>query len=375
MGTFDRYLTGQLLMYFGFFSLVLVAVYWVNRAIGLFDRLIAGGANVVTFLQFTALALPNVIYVVLPVSALVAILYGVNRLSSDSEMVVAQTAGLGPWQLAKPVLAFGIAVAVIVSVLGHGLVPASRTALAERGNELNRDVTARFLKEGEFLHPGQGVTVYVRAITDDGELLGLFLQDRRGSATRTSYTAERAILVRAEGGTRLVMFDGMAQTLSVADRTLVTVRFEDFAYDLAGLAGGDAARVLDPRELSTTALLRADAEARRITGADRAKLLFEGHARFSDALFAAALPLMALGFLMLGGYSRMGLWRQITGAVVAAILLKMLANVADTSARQDAELWWLTYLPALLTLALGAGLVASGTLGPRLPGLRPGAVA
>ncbi len=362
-------------MYFGFFSLVLVAVYWVNRAIGLFDRLIAGGANVVTFLQFTALALPNVIYVVLPVSALVAILYGVNRLSSDSEMVVAQTAGLGPWQLAKPVLAFGIAVAVIVSVLGHGLVPASRTALAERGNELNRDVTARFLKEGEFLHPGQGVTVYVRAITDDGELLGLFLQDRRGSATRTSYTAERAILVRAEGGTRLVMFDGMAQTLSVADRTLVTVRFEDFAYDLAGLAGGDAARVLDPRELSTTALLRADAEARRITGADRAKLLFEGHARFSDALFAAALPLMALGFLMLGGYSRMGLWRQITGAVVAAILLKMLANVADTSARQDAELWWLTYLPALLTLALGAGLVASGTLGPRLPGLRPGAVA
>ena len=61
MGLFDRYLSGQLLMYFGFFSLVLVAVYWVNRAIGLFDQLIAGGSNIVTFLEFTALALPNVI--------------------------------------------------------------------------------------------------------------------------------------------------------------------------------------------------------------------------------------------------------------------------------------------------------------------------
>ncbi|WP_371154436.1 LPS export ABC transporter permease LptF [Jannaschia sp. 2305UL9-9] len=365
MGTFDRYLTGQLLTYFGFFSLVLVAVYWVNRAIGLFDSLIAGGATVLTFLEFTALALPNVIFAVLPVSALVAILYGLNRLSADSEMVVAQTAGLGPWRLARPVLIFGFVVAIMVSVLGHVLVPASRTALAERGAELSRDVTARFLKEGEFLHPGTGVTVYVRDITEAGELLGLFLQDRRGDATRTSYTAERALLVRADTGTRLVMFNGMAQTLDVTDRSLVTVQFDDFAYDLAGLTGGDTTRLRDPRELPTIALLRADAEARAVTGASRAKLLSEGNLRFSEAVFAAALPLMALGFLMLGGYSRLGLWRQIMAAVVAAIVLKMLSNVAESIARDDATLWWVIHLPALATAGLGAVLVWYSSLGAR----------
>ncbi|MGB3406390.1 MAG: LptF/LptG family permease, partial [Jannaschia sp.] len=315
MGTFDRYLAGQLLTYFGFFSLVLVAVYWVNRALGLFDRLIAGGANIATFLEFTALALPNVIFAVLPVSALVAILYGLNRLSADSEMVVAQTAGLGPWALARPVLVFGGVVALMMSLLGHVLVPASRTVLADRGTELSQDVTARFLKEGEFLHPGAGVTVYVRDISETGELLGLFLQDRRSEDTRTSYTAERAFLVREAGGTRLVMFNGMAQTLDVAERSLVTVRFADFAYDLAGLTGGQGITLRDPRELSTPALLRADQAAQDATGVDRAKLLAEGHVRFSEALFAAGLPLMALGFLMLGGYSRLGLWRQIMAAV------------------------------------------------------------
>ncbi|UWQ17153.1 LPS export ABC transporter permease LptF [Jannaschia sp. M317] len=364
MGTFDRYLTGQLLASFGFFSLVLVAVYWVNRAIGLFDDLIAGGASVGLFLQFTALALPNVIFAVLPISALVAILYGINRLSADSEMVVAQTAGLGPWSLAKPVMIFGVIVALMVSVLGHILVPASRTALAERGTELSQDVTARFLKEGEFLHPGRGVTVYVREITEAGELLGLFLQDRRDEATRTSYTAERALLVRADTGTRLVMFEGMAQTLDVRDRSLVTVRFDDFAYDLAGLTGAATSRIQDPRELSTAVLLRADAEARRVTGVGRAKLLSEGHLRFSEAIFAAGLPLLALGFLMLGGYSRLGLWRQIMGAVVSAILLKMLSNVAESAARDDVALWWTLYLPALATLAIGAALTFRSTLGP-----------
>ncbi len=368
MGLFDRYLAGRLLLHFGFFSLVLVAVYWVNRAIGLFDRLIAGGSSLATFLEFTALALPNVIYAVLPVSALVATLYGVNRLSADSEMVVAQTTGLGPWRLARPVLAFGAVVAVMVSVLGHVLVPASRAALAERSAMLSQDVTGQLLKEGEFLHPGTGVTVYVREITEKGELLGLFLQDRRGDAMRTSYTAERAVLVRSEEGTGLVMFDGMAQTLRVEDRNLVTTTFDDFAYDLAGLAGGGEAGRPDPRQLSTRDLLRADPATQALTGDGAAKLAFEGHARFAEALFAFALPLMALGFLMLGGYSRLGLWRQILAAVVAAVLLKMVANVAETLARDALALWWLTYVAPLLTLALGAGLVWRDTRGPHLLG-------
>lgn len=368
MGLFDRYLSGQLLMYFSFFSLVLVAVYWVNRAIGLFDQLIAGGSNILTFLEFTALALPNVIMAVLPVSALVATLYGINRLAAESEMVVAQTTGLSPWRLARPVLIFGFVVALMVSVLAHVLTPASRSALAVRGAELSQDVTARFLKEGEFIHPGAGITVYVREITPRGELLGLFLQDRRSPEVRTSYTAERAILVRADpdlgGGTRLVMFDGMAQTLQTMDRNLVTTTFNDFAYDLAGLAGSAAARTRDPRELSTPELLRADATTQELTGVDVAKLQYEGHLRISEALFAFALPLMALGFLMLGGYSRLGLWRQILAAVVAAIILKMLGNIAETAARGQVGGWWLTYVPSLMTLALGAGLIWRSTFGP-----------
>ncbi|WP_170831401.1 LPS export ABC transporter permease LptF [Jannaschia faecimaris] len=368
MRLFDRYLAGQLLIYFGFFSLVLVAVYWVNRAIGLFDRLIAGGSNLVTFIEFTALALPNVIYAVLPVSALVAALYGINRFSSDSEMIVAQTTGLSPWRLARPVLMFGLVVGVMVSILAHVLVPASRAALLERSAELSRDITSRLLKEGEFLHPGTGVTVYVREITPQGELLGLFLQDRRSETMRTSYTAERAILVRADTGTRLVMFDGMAQTLQTADLSLVVTTFDDFAYDLAGLAGSGVAGRPDPRDLSTLTLLRADRATQSLTGEDAAKLIFEGHARFAEALFAFALPLMALGFMVLGGYSRLGLWRQIMAVVVAAILLKMLANVVENAARSDSDLWWTIYMPGLMTLALGAGLVWRDTRGPYLFG-------
>ena len=47
MGKFDRYLFSQLMVLFGFFSLVLVMVYWINRAVVLFDQLIANGQSAI----------------------------------------------------------------------------------------------------------------------------------------------------------------------------------------------------------------------------------------------------------------------------------------------------------------------------------------
>ena len=368
MSTFGRYLAGRLLMHFGFFSLVLVAVYWVNRAIGLFDRLLAGGSNLLIFLEFTALALPNVVALVLPVAALVATIYAVNRMAGDGELVVAQTAGIGPWRLLRPVLLFGAIVGLMVALLAHVLVPASRIALAERGREVSDDVTARLLREGEFLHPGRGVTAYLREITPDGALLGLFLQDRRDAGLRTTYTAERAYLYPAEngGGPRLVMVDGMAQTLDVATRSLVVTTFDDFAYDLGRLAGMRDARHPDPRELPTPVLLDGDPEVVALTGAARSELRYEGHARSAGAIRAALMPAMALGFLLLGGYSRLGLWRQIAAAVLAAVVLELTANIVETEASADEAQLWTTYLPPLAAAALAAALLWRDTLGPSL---------
>ena len=45
MARFDRYLLSQFMVLFGFFALVLVSVYWVNRAVSLFDELIADGQS------------------------------------------------------------------------------------------------------------------------------------------------------------------------------------------------------------------------------------------------------------------------------------------------------------------------------------------
>ena len=52
--------------------------------------------------------------------------------------------------------------------------------------EVAENVTARFLTEGAFQHPADGVTIYIREISPRGELLDLFLSDARSTVERTA---------------------------------------------------------------------------------------------------------------------------------------------------------------------------------------------
>ncbi len=357
MGQFDRYILTQLIVLFGFFSLVLISVYWIEAAVDLFDSLIADGQNLSVFLEFTALALPQIMMLVLPISAFVATLYIFNRMINESELVVMQTAGLSAWRLLRPVLVFGLFLAALIAVLANILAPAARSQFIDRSAEVQEDLTGRFLRAGEFIHPTDGLTVYIREISELGEFRDLFLQDRSQPDVETTYTATTALLVRSEAGPRLVMFDGMAQSLDRTTGLLSTVTFADFTYDVAALIAEGRARNYDVRELPTALLVRADQDMADEMGLSLARMLFEGHNRIARALFVIFPPLIGAACLMLGHFSRFGVWRQILLAVVLVIPLQVVLNASEAVARVDATQWYLAYAQAFSALIVTTGLV------------------
>lgn len=353
MSRFDRYILSQLLALFGFFSLVLVAVYWVNRAVGLFDELIGDGQSALVFLEFSMLTLPNVIRLVLPISAFAASVYVANRLMQESELVVMQATGFSSFRLARPVLYFGLIVAAMMLLLMHVLVPSSRTALADRSAEISQNVTARFLKDGQFLHPGDGITLYIREIAPTGELLDLFMSDERDPAQHTTYTARKALFARAEDGPKLLMFDGMVQILTLEGQRLSVTRFGDLTYDLGGLIAAQERGARGVGEASTLELLRASDALAAETGETKAGLLFEAHSRFSQPILAAAAALIGFASLLLGAFSRFGLWRQVIVAVLLLLVVQALATATTSFAMRQPNGWALTYAAPLLGLLIG----------------------
>lgn len=359
MPRIDRYILSQMLTLFGFFALVLVSVYWINRAVSLFDDLLSDGQTALVVLEFTALTLPIVISVVLPVAAFAASAYGTNRLTGESEMVAMQAAGLSPWRLARPVLIFGIFVGLLVAILVHGLVPMARARLAERETEIAENVTAQFLRPGEFQYPTEGVTLFIRDVATDGRLLDLFIEDARNPDNQTMYSSEEALVVRKDTGPVLVLLQGMSQNMRKQDgnRRLSVVRFSEFSYDIGAMFHAKDRRGQDLREYTTWRLLNPDRGLLDATGASAGQAKREAHERIAQPFLSPVSAMIGFAALLIGGFSRFGVWRQVFGAILLLIFVQFVSNAAADQVGRDFRLWPLLYLPALIGTAISLTLL------------------
>ena len=163
----DRYIFKQLSLIFVFFLFVFTLIFWINRVIGLFDRLITDGHSSSTLFQFALLSLPSITTIVFPLACFAAVIFVTNRLKIDSEFTVLQSAGLSPWRLNKPYFIFGILCMLILGVFTTFVVPNTAKILHEKQLELDSSVSARLLKGGKFIHPFKGVTFYIKEIESE----------------------------------------------------------------------------------------------------------------------------------------------------------------------------------------------------------------
>lgn len=356
MTRFDRYMLSQFMVLFGFFSLVLVAIFWINKAVRMFDRLVGDGQPAWVFLEFTALTLPGVIGMVLPIAAFAASVYVTNRLSTESELTVVQATGYSPFRLIRAAGVFGVIVALIMSLLSHYLIPTSLSELRQREAEVRQSVSARFLEEGEFLHPAPGITFYIRDISPEGELRDVFLSDRRDPESPVTYTSTLAYLVQDPGGTKLVMVKGLAQTLRADGKRLFTTHFDDFSYDISRLIARNPTN-LNKAEFAHTAdlILRPERVAEE-TGSTIGQLHFILHSRFTQALMCIVSALIGFATLLLGSFSRFGVWWQILMAFTILVIIKLFESSVTSMAITEPATWPFMYVPSavgfLVTLIL-----------------------
>jgi lipopolysaccharide export system permease protein len=336
----DRYILMQLIGAFGFFTLILVVIYWVNRAVGLLDSLIGDGQSVGVFVQMSLLSVPTVLELIAPMAGFGAGIFVINRLRQDSEMVVLQALGFSFYRLARPALAFGVVVAALTAVVSNGLLPAAAAQLRVLNADISRDVTAKLLKDQQFMKPETGIVLYFRHITPNGELQDIFISDTRNPMISVIYTAKRSYLVGGGGVPKLLMQDGMVQRNDKAQSRITVSLFDDSLYDLDGLAPQNANGQRGIGELSTTELLRAGPQIMQETGQTAAGLRYSGHLRLSWPISAAMTSIIGFVSLFLGGFDRQGIRWQIATATLLLIVM-YLVHILTLAYAPFYELDWI----------------------------------
>lgn len=242
----------------------------------------------------------------------------------------------------------------MMAIISVFLRPASVDQLERRQAEVAGDVTAQLLNEGEFLHPSKGVTVYIGRIDLDGTLHEVFVSDRRDKANPTSYSSTTAYLVNNDAGIHLVMLDGVALRLDQQGRTLSSTLFDDASYDISELTNKGDLNQQSLEAIATLDLITNIDGLAASTAYSRGQLIEELHQRFSWIAICIAVAMAGYSTLMLGSFSRFGLWPQIFGAFTILVLLEGVRGFVSPVVIDDPRLWVLLYLPAVAGLAISS---------------------
>lgn len=364
MRLLDRYILRQILAPFLFFVLVFTGVIWLTQSLRVIDTVVNNGQSAGVFLQFTALLLPMVLSIVLPISLFAAVLYTINRLFSDSEIVVMMATGLSGMSITRAVVVFGLAVMAIVYLLTLYLMPLAQSEMRDRVTQIRGDVAVAFMREGAFLTPTSGVTVYLRETSASGELLGVFVQDERDAGQEMTYSARRAILIRDDAETRLLMFDGMAQRMRGSGAGgLAVLHFDQLSYDLTSFASSASERPRKPSEMYLPELLSISGEeegSRRL-----AEYRAEAHEALSAPLYTLTLPLIAVASIVGAGFRRQGFTRRIVLAASAGLAVRVAGLAAKSIVTGAGALWPLIYVPPLLGILVSLWMLSGVQLLPR----------
>ena len=351
MTRIERYIfrTAALAFLVGLFALT--AVIWVTQALRQFDLLTSKGQTILLFFTMTGLTLPSLVAIIAPVALFVGVLYCLNRLNGDSELVVISASGISPAHLLRPFAVLSCLVFALVAGIYIEVMPWSFTVIQQLTSRIHADFITNFARPGAFSELESGFVFHYRQRGADRSLNGVFMQDRRDSAHITTYIAERGQTIDRNGATYLVLSNGSYQRPQAAgDSAIVT--FEDYTIDLSQfISRAEASK--RPRERTTAELISPDPNdptLQRLAGRLRAELLD----RLTSPFYAFAAGL--IGFAALGEARTTRQGRSVaTGLAIAIFGIVRILGVAATSivvSRPQAEylVWAIPIVTSLICL-------------------------
>jgi len=331
----------------------LTGVIWISSAIREMDLVSGKGQTLLVFLQVTLLTLPALVMIIAPIALFAAVLYALNKLNTDSELIVMNAAGMAPAKVARPLGILTLLVALLTAYITIFAMPQSFRTLRDMLTKIRADVVTKFIQEGRFTTIDKGITFHYREKTPSGAMLGVLIHDARDEKKQSTYIAERGRIIDNEGSAYIVLENGSIHRQHDASRDNAIVAYDRYAIDLDQFGADGEKTVYKPRERSTFELLNVDPDelyAKIQAGRFRAEL----HERFAGPLYAFAC--MLIGFAALGGAktTRQGRGSAIAAAVVAMVALRILGFGASSLATRSAS-----FVPLIYLAPVGACVIAA----------------
>jgi lipopolysaccharide export system permease protein len=291
LGALDRYVMRAVLSGVAMVTAVLASLGALFLVIGQQNDIGVGNYTAASAAVFVLLSVPQQVWDLLPISALIGALLGLGNLARGSELTVMRAAGWSVWRVTRGVAAAGVVLLIVAIILGEWLAPPMQQ-LAKQQKTLQKMA-------------GQGGGTLGASWVRDGRLL-ISIERRGGDGYGgvALFELDERNRLRSMAQASSIKFDqegrwllGQYAETTLASPTQVTVRrsiSEPFLSDLNADFFGDAASA--PDQMSTLSVWRIVMHL-RANGLDDREPLFAFWSRIARTVAIFFALMLAVPFV------------------------------------------------------------------------------
>ncbi|MFN3912042.1 LptF/LptG family permease [Hyphomonas sp.] len=299
------------------------------------DLILENRQSALTYFYIVMLGSPQVVALLTPLAIFVGAVWSLNRIHKDSEIVVAQAAGMTRWQVASPILRLALMCAVLHLGVNLWVQPAAQRTMREAVAVARADLAAALIRPGQFTTNGERLTFYAREQIG-GELRGVLISDMTDPDYPTDILARSAALVSVEGRPTLLLRDALSQQLDT-NQQLSILEFDQYMFDLTEFMKEDTELILKASDKYLYELFFLDRK-NYFENKEADAFLAEGNARMTTPLLNIVMALLAILAILGGDFSRQGYGRRIGYATGAASVVLVVQLALQSAAADDPSL-------------------------------------
>ena len=215
------------------FSLITLVV-WLSQALRNLEILSNDTVTVGSYIFYTILLIPKLSMITIPISIFLAVIFALNKLRLDSELIIFNSTGNSNRDiLLKPLTIISVFFFFIILFLSIYLVPKSSAEIRSKITEIrSSSISSSILKEKRFITPDKNLTVFFKNIEGD-EVYGLLLHDRSEKNNVKTYVAKKGYLNNKNGSNIIFLYDGTMQIYNEEQYKISEIDFESYSIDLS----------------------------------------------------------------------------------------------------------------------------------------------
>jgi len=359
MGSLSWYVFRTTIVAFAITLVSLTVVIWFTQAMRDFDLITSQRQTLFVFVGITGLIIPLLVMMIAPIALVMAAAHVLNKLSSDSEIIVMNAAGISPWRLLGPFVAAAAVVSILVAVIAAYISPLCLRELRDWAAQVRADILTNIVQPGRFTTVSGNLTFHIADRRPNGLLVGIFVDDARDPKEHATYLAERGEIVKNENGTFLVMEGGSIQRLEADQRDPRIVTFDRYAFDLSKFTAGSQSAVYTVREKYIWELLWPQpADALYVAQPDQYRS--ELHDRLATPLYPLTFIILAYTFLGPPQTTRQSRTLALLAMISAVSLLRLVGFVSVIVGVRVPGVLALQYVALIGLMAAGMWQISRG---------------